>query len=195
MRMHVKRPDSGFTLLETIVAMAVLMIVLGAAMSSITQMMISANTADRNLLVSTENQRAVREMKNDLYCSSRNCIGPYAPTIVGDELRFRVVTGFNKDESRSDFSGYLVCYWHKTETNQLIRRFRDSNENLMDPAPAEFPGPPEQVICQYCSGVSFTINVDAGMITVTVTNSLGHQENPDYAIYSSQFDIIPFNCD
>jgi len=115
--------------------------------------------------------------------------------VAGDELRFRVVTGFDDEEGRSTFCGYLVCFWLDSDTNLLVRRFRDATENLLEDPPAEFPGALTQVISQYCTGVSYSINEDAGMVTITLTNSIGEQGDKDYAYYSKQFSVIPFNCD
>lgn len=195
MRQPRELADAGFTLLETMVAMAVFLIILGAAVTTTNRMIMMAGTSDKNMLVAAENQRAVREVKNDVYCSSRNCVKHYAPEIVDNELRFRVVTGFDDEDDRASYSGYQVCFMLDTAKNALVRRFLDSNGDEMAQAPAEFPGPSRQVVSLYCTDVSFSLNVDAGMVTITLTNSIGEETSTDYAEYHTTFNVIPFNFD
>jgi hypothetical protein len=193
MRIPIDTSETGFTLLETMVALAVFIIILAGAMSSINHLMVLAGTADRTMLVATENQRGSREMKNDLYCSTKYSQDG-APRAVDGELRFQTVTGFDYVEFVPKYSGYYVCYWLDTEKNLLVRRFRDlANEVLLEDAPAEYPGSKSQVICQYCTGVSFSVNEDAGMVTITLINSIGQNGTIKYAEYNKQFSVIPFN--
>ena len=190
---HSISKTKGFTLIETMISLAVLMIVMGSAIEVVARIMMASRVADTHMLISTENQRAMREMKNDLTCSSKNTVGPYAPVIVGDELRFRVVTDFDADEGCSVFSGYQLCFWLDTSSNLLFRRFRDATGTILDEAPAEFPGAAAQVIGQYVTGVSYSINADAGMVTITLTTSMG--EVTDNDDYTQQFSVIPYNSD
>jgi hypothetical protein len=173
--------------------MAVFLIIIGAALTGTSRLMSMAEATDKHMIVTMENQRAIREMKMDIYCSSKNTVGPYAPTVVGDELRFRIVTGFNESEGMSTYSGYQVCYWYDPDRNILVRRFRDSSNNLMTTPPAEYPAGYEQVISQHCTGVSYSVEPNCGMVTVTLTNSLGEPNTVEFATCSSQFDILPFN--
>jgi hypothetical protein len=175
------------------VALAVFMIIFGAAMSGTSRLMSFAEATDINMLVTTENQRAIREMKMDIYCSSKNTVGPFAPAAVGNELRFRVVTGFDQSTGLSTYSGYQVCYWQDPDRSLLVRFFRDANNNKLTDPPVEYPAGAEQVICQYCTGFNFGVEPNCGMVTVILTNSIGNPTSPEFATCSTQFDIMPFN--
>jgi len=186
----------GFTLVETMVAMAVLLIVMGTAFTAVTNLMAFARSADNDMLVTSENQRGLRELKTDLYCSSRNTAGIYSPQVVDGELRFQVVTGFDGQVAYEPlWSGYLVCYKHDSEKNMLVRLFRDAAGVQID-APAYYPGKREQVVSLYCTSISYTIEPFAGMVTVTLVNAIGSDPNSkEYAICQNEFSVIPFNTD
>jgi hypothetical protein len=77
----------------------------------------------------------------------------------------------------------------------LIRLFRDST-GVQIGAPAEYPGESEQTVSLYCTGVSYTIEPNAGKVTVTLSNTIGDDpQAPDYAACANEFSVIPFNTD
>ena len=201
--------DSGFSLIEVMVAMTIMLIIVGVAFTSVTRLMQFSEIADREMLVSTENQRGMIEIRNGLNCSSRNCVGQYGPEVVGGELRFRVCNGFDDDTASASFgsstySDYQVCYYHNADNNTLVRRFYnadadlltiDANGYLLNPPP-EYPmSASSHVISHYCTDASFDINVDAGMVTITLTNSIGAVGSIKYTIYTKEFTVFPFNHD
>ena len=177
--------EAGFTLLETIVALAVFMIVLAIAITTINRLMLFAGVADKNMLVATEYQHAMLQMKNDLYCSSKSSKDKGAPKPADGELRFKICIGFDPEAERPTiYPDYKVCYWLDTSRNLLIRRFRDDNDVLLEDAPVHFPGPPEQVLCQYCTAASFTIpDPNIAMVVVKLTLSIGEEGTEGYAVY------------
>ncbi len=186
----------GFTLIETVVAMAVLLIVMGTAFTCVTNLMASARTADNDMLVTAENQRGMNELKIDLCASSRNTAGIRSAQVVDEELRFQVVTGFDDQVAYCPiWSGYLVCYKHDSSKNMLVRLFRDAAGVQID-APVDYPGEREQTVSLYCTSVSYTIEPDAGMVTIALTNAIGSDPNSDdYSICQREFSVIPFNTD
>lgn len=205
MRTEVERTAAaGFSLLEVIVAMALMMVIFGVALASTTRLLQFAELADRDMLVATENQRAMNELRNDINCSSRNCIGQYGPEVVGGELRFRVCTGFDDDSGTSTYSDYQVCYYHDAQRSTLVRRFYnadadpseiDENGYLLNGVP-EFPLSGRSfVVSRHCTSVSFQLNVDAGMVTITITNSIGDPGSDTYTEYIKEFSVFPFNHD
>ena len=191
-----REPMRGFTLVETLVAMAVLLIVMGTAITCVTNLMAYGRGADNNMIVITENQRGVQELKTDLYCSSRNTVSMYSPRFTDGELRMMVVTGFDKSVAyEALWSGYSVCYKHDSDKNQLIRLFRDAAGLQID-APAEYPGKREQVISNYCTSVTYTIEPNAGMVTITLTNAIGSDPtSKEYSVCETEFSVIPFNTE
>jgi hypothetical protein len=176
--------------------MAVLLIVMGTAFACVTNLMAFAASADNDMLVVSENQRGIRELKTDLYCSSRNQAGQYAPRFMDGELRLMVVTGFDDQVAFSPmWSGYVVCYKHNSSKKMLVRLFRDALGTQID-APADFPGPREQTVSNYCTSVSYAIEPNAGMVTVTLTNAIGSDPSDKrYATCQTVFTVIPFNTD
>jgi len=191
-----RQPMSGFTLIETMVALAVLLIVMGTIITCVTNIMAFGRSADNNMLVITENQHGIRELKTDIYCSSRNTVGMYSPRLIDGELRMMVVTGFDKTVAfASLWSGYSVCYKHDSTNNMLVRLFRDAMGVQID-APAEYPGSREQVVSNYCTSVSYTVEPNVGMVTVTLINAIGSDPNSkEYAVCENEFTVIPFNTD
>jgi len=189
--------QKGFTLIETAISLAVFLIILATAFTSITNMLTLSTASDWDMLVVTENQRGLRSIKYDLYSSSCNPHDSYHPRIVDGELRFCVVTGFNTITEKPIYSywdNFQVCYWYDEENHLLVRRFRDNTGQLLDEAPAQYPGPAAQTVSAYCTGFEFPepINVNAGcLVTIKLTNSIGKEEDPRYATITNEISVMP----
>lgn len=130
----------GFTLIEVIVVMLILVFIMAIAFASLQHLFVAARAADRHMLVYTENQRGIMEMKKDIQCSTKNpednTRRPRVTYVVedgvgADELHFAVAVGFSRDDDTTIFSNssqvtppYLVCFRWDEERQMLKRLFR-----------------------------------------------------------------------
>lgn len=211
MRVHKEPDQAGFTLLEAIVATAIFVIIVGIAFASMNHLMTATRASDNIMLVNSENQRGIRELKNDLLSSTKNYNRLGVPVYpVDGELRFAVAVGFNNQTAKTIFSldlapdnptPFLVCYWLNQGRNMLCRRFRDpttfdlipKSDLYNSPAWSALYGGSPAVVSTYCTDFQAPVTPLAILVNVTLKNELGNPGSKDYASCERMFSIRPYN--
>jgi len=180
----------GFTIIEAVISLTILLLIAGVIMGSITNIYRSTNLSDNTMLVSSQNARAMSEIREDLLQTSRNFQGIYAPFLDAgtSELRFRRISGFNATSGAATFENQYACYWLDTSTDILYRRFRNLGGTLLsNPAP--------EPIGAYVTAFNPSVDTDACTVTISVTTSRGKTELNEDASTTRSITITPFNVD
>ncbi len=178
----------GFTVIEIVVATSIVVIMTGVILGSLTNMFRATTLSDNTMLTNTQNARAIGAMREDLMQTSRNFARPYAPQIVGSELRFRMLSGFNITTKTPTYDNFYTCHYLDTTRHVLYRRYRDLSGNLLStPAP--------EPIGNFVTEFTPSIDTDTQNVTITLTTSKGEAAWSEDATTSRTIVITPFNTD
>ena len=182
--------SAGFTLVEAVVALTVLMLLVGIVMGSISNMYRATTFSDNTLLVNTENSRAMAAMREDLLQTSRNFSGNYAPfTDAGtSEVRFRKINGFSISSGRATYENRYTCYYLDSASNTLYRRYRDLSGSLLT-------SPPREVLGQHVTSFTPSIDTNTKTVTITLTTLRGETARNEQATITRSVVVTPFNID
>jgi Tfp pilus assembly protein PilE len=182
------RHCDGFTVVEVVIAVVILMLMTGIVLGSITNIYRATELSDNTMLTSSQNSRAIAVMKEDLLQSSRNFSRPYAPQVVGDELRFRRLSGFSMTTEHSTYENFYTCYYLDTSRDILYRRYRNlAGDLLSDPKP--------RAIGNFVTAFTPVIDTDLQTVTITLTTSKGDAARAEDAATTRTVVVKPFNTD
>ncbi len=180
---------AGFSIIESVVSLAILFILVGIVLGSIANTYRATAVSDNTMIVNTESSRVLTTIREDLLQTSSNFAGQYAPFIHGgtSELRFRRLNGFSASTGRATYENEYICYNLDTTLHHLYRRRRDL-------------GGTEIAGSRWAVGKSVTtftpvIDSDAGNITITLTTTEGDAVRDDLATVTRVVVITPFNID
>ena len=182
--------ESGFTIIEAVISIAILLLIAGVILSSISGYFRAASLSDNTMLVNSQNSRIMSEVTDDLMQTSRNFTGRYAPLIdeENSELRFRRVRGFSLPKERATYEEKYACYWLDSADNVLYRRYRDLAGNLLDT-------PEPEVIGAFVTAFSTSIDYCTCSVIITVTTSRGKSELNEDATTTRTIIVTPFNIE
>jgi type II secretory pathway pseudopilin PulG len=186
----VRKGEAGFTLVEALIVMVVLILMMGVIFGSIANMYRATTLSDNVMLVNAENANAIAAVREDLLQTSRNFVGLYSPRIDGatGELRMRKINGFSASTGMSTYENYWTCYYLDTGQNILWKRYRDLSENLL-------ASPPPLAVGNYVTEFTPSIDVDAEMVTVTIGTTKGNPDRQEDTAMSRTIVVKPFNID
>ena len=181
------RDSRGFTIIEAMVSVAILLILVGIIFGSIANIYRATSFSDNIMIVNTQNSRALGIIREDMLQTSNNFSGQYAPFIHGgtSELRFRKINGFDTATGRSTYANKYICYHHDSTLKFLYRRVRDLSENLLE----------QKAVGECVTVFTPVIDTDAGNVTITLITSKGTIERNDDATTTRTVILKPFNID
>jgi prepilin-type N-terminal cleavage/methylation domain-containing protein len=185
----------GMTLIEVIITCVILTILLSATTNLFFGMMGGGSYAENLLDVNFYSQQVIHNITTDVIASSQNPDSIYKPRIEGGELRFKIVNGFNVATETAVYTDYWICYYYDSVNKMVIRRFRNNSGQLLSTAPAEFPGPAEQVIASYITAVNWSVDASSVIVSISVTASKGDATRGTYATITKNAMVRPENTD
>lgn len=178
----------GFTVVEAVIAVTIIMVMTGVILGSLTSIFRATALSDNAMLTSTQNARAIAAIREDLLQTSRNFSRPYAPQVVGGELRFRKVSGFNTTTKSPIYESFYTCYYLDAAKHVLYRRFRDlAGDLLAAPAP--------EAVGNFVTVFTSSIDTDMQTVSITLTTSKGESALKEDAATTRTAVIKPFNTD
>ncbi|MCX7703827.1 MAG: prepilin-type N-terminal cleavage/methylation domain-containing protein [Planctomycetota bacterium] len=186
----------GLTLIEVMITCVLLVVLFGMTANLFFSMMRGGSFAENLLDVNYHTQQVIHNITTDIMSSSQNPDSIYKPRVVGDELRFKIVKGFNLATETAVYTDYWICYWYDTANKTVVRRFRNDSGQLLTSAPAEFAGSEaQQVIASYITNVSWSVDPQTVIVTISVTASKGSASDGTDATVTKNASVRPENTD
>ncbi len=185
-----KTGERGFTVVEVAVSVAIMAIITGIILGTITYFYRAAALADNTMMVSARSSQALAHMREDLLQTSRNFAGNYAPFIDTDstELRFRKIESFSAQTGRATYENFYTCYYLDTSKDVLYKRYRDLSGTLLsNPAP--------HALASTITAFTPVLDTEARTVTITLTTTTGDSERSEDASITRTVVITPFNID
>jgi type II secretory pathway pseudopilin PulG len=183
-----KSKCAGFTVIEVVVSVTIIMLMTGVILGSLTSIFRATTLSDNTMLTSTQNARAIAAVREDLIQTSCNFSRPYAPQVVGGELRFRRLSGFNTTTKSPTYDSFYTCYYLDTAKHVLYRRCRDlAGPLLSNPAP--------QAVGNFVTAFTPLVDTDMQTVSITITTSKGESAFKEDAEATRTVVVKPFNTD